>query len=225
MAAGLAFPALGEPGATLLCLGAHADDLEIGAGGTIAHLVRRHPTLRVHWKVLTSTPSRAEEARASARALLGPVDAEVEIGDLPDGRLPEHFGAVKDAIEACKSTTPTVVLAPWLGDRHQDHRLLAEVVGQTFRDHVILGYEIAKYEGDLGHPNLYVPLTEDEADAKVAHLAEHFPSQHDRQWWDEDLFRATMRLRGVECNRRWAEAFHAPKLVMRPADGDALARR
>jgi len=200
----------------VLALGAHPDDIEIGAGGTLIRLVEERPAIELHWVVLGASPARAVEARAGAQAIAGAAgQLEVVIGDLPDGRFPAHYDQLKDQVETLKAGRPDLILAPRLEDRHQDHRLLAEVVWHTFRDHLILEYEIPKYEGDLGSANLYVPLSDAHLAAKLAALGE-FPSQHGRHWFSDDTFRAVVRLRGVESNAPagWAEAFTVRKLVL-----------
>ena len=201
----------------ILALGAHPDDIEIGAGGTIARLLDEQPGAELRWVVLSASPERAAEARAAASALAGRAGRlEVEIGDLPDGRFPAHFEALKDRLEALKDEHPDLVFAPRLEDRHQDHRLLAEVAWQTFRDHLVLEYEIPKYEGDTTAANVYVPLTEAQLAAKLDVLETAFPSQRGRQWFSEATFRAVVRLRGIESNAPsgWAEAFIARKIVI-----------
>ncbi len=199
----------------MLVLGAHADDIEIGAGGTILRLLDEHPGSRVRWVVASATAERAAEARASAAAFAAAAASlDVIVGDLPDGRFPAATSAVKDLLEPLKAAPVDLIVAPHTGDAHQDHRTLAETVWQTFRDHLVVGYEIAKYDGDLGRPNLYVSLDPAIVDRKVTLLDRHFPSQHDRTWWDHEAFTAILRLRGIEAQVRYAEAFHAPKVVL-----------
>jgi LmbE family N-acetylglucosaminyl deacetylase len=213
----LLLPAPADRPLRVLALGAHPDDIEIGAGGTLARLLEERPATEVHWVVLGATAERAAEARAGASALAGRAGRlEVLIGDLPDGRFPAHFDRLKDRIEALREGRPDLILVPRLEDRHQDHRLLAEVTWQTFRDQLVLEYEIPKYEGDLGSANLYVPLTEAHVATKLAVLNGAFPSQRDRHWFSDETFRAILRLRGIESNAPsgWAEAFVARKLVI-----------
>jgi len=200
----------------VLALGAHPDDIEIGAGGTLIRLLEERPATELQWVVLGATPARAAEARAGATGIGGAAGKlEIVIGDLPDGRFPAHFDRLKDQVEALKAGQPDLVLVPRLEDRHQDHRLLAEVAWQTFRDHLLWEYEIPKYEGDLGAANVYVPLTDEHLAAKLAVLNAAFPSQHGRHWFSDETFRAVLRLRGIESNAPagWAEAFVARKLV------------
>lgn len=204
--------------ATVLCLGAHCDDIEIGCGGTLMELARRHPALKFEWLVFSGDAERAPETRAAAARILGQGrDAGVEILSFRGSYFPYLGERIKDAFEAvARRVKPQLIFTHFLADRHQDHRVIAELTWNTFRSHAILEYEIAKYEGDLQHPGIYVPLSEDIVNAKVDMLLECFPSQRRRQWFDADLFRGQMRLRGVECNApsRHAEAFHARKLIL-----------
>jgi len=205
----------------LLCLGAHADDIEIGAGGTVLTLLERHPGSHVTWAVFAGGGARAAEARASAEELLaGAASVDVHVLGLRDGFLPYQGPAAKEAFERLRealSSDPDVILTHALHDRHQDHRTLAELTWNTWRDHLVLAYEVPKYEGDLVPPNAYVPLSVDVAERKLEHLRRHFASQHGRDWYDDDTFRGLMRLRGLECRSpsRFAEAFHARKVVLR----------
>jgi LmbE family N-acetylglucosaminyl deacetylase len=152
----------------------------------------------LRWVVLTSTAERADEARTSAATLAGGAPLEASVEAFADGFLPWSGAEVKRFVEGLKGFAPDVVFTHRLEDAHQDHRLVSELTWQTFRDAVILEYEIPKYEGDLGHPNVYVPVTEELAERKVEHLQRHFPSQRGRQWFTADTFRALLRLRGIE---------------------------
>jgi LmbE family N-acetylglucosaminyl deacetylase len=202
----------------LLAVGAHADDIEIGCGASILRLVAEHPGLSVDWLVLSGHGDRAGEAADSAAAFLAGAGAtRVMIEGFRDGFFPYDGGAVKERFERLKAeVAPDLVLTHRLEDRHQDHRLVAELTWNTFRDHLILEYEIPKYEGDLGRPNLYVPVGQEHGERKVELLRKCFPSQAGRSWWSDDTFWATLRLRGIECNApgRYAEAFQARKLVL-----------
>jgi LmbE family N-acetylglucosaminyl deacetylase len=199
----------------LLVVGAHADDVEIGAGGTVLRLLAEHPGSSILWVVASAVPERAAEARASAAAFSADASSvEVIVRDLDDGRLPAASDAVKDLLESLKSRPIDVILAPHVEDAHQDHRLVAETVWQTFRHHLVASYEIPKYDGDLGRPNLFVDLDEATVQRKVDLLQAHYPSQHDRTWWGADTFRAIMRLRGIEAATRHAEGFYCRKLVI-----------
>jgi len=208
------FPHLRE----VLCLGAHADDIEIGCGGTLLKLMRDHPGLRVHWVVFSGDDRRAEEARASAeRFLQGAGRHTFTQHRFRDSYFPYEGEKIKDAVHArAAEVSPDLVFTHRQDDSHQDHRVLAELTWCAFRDHAVLEYEIPKYEGDLGRPNLLVQLTEDDARRKVEHLMSAFPSQSDKPWYTEDTFRALMRLRGLECHapERFAEGFYARKLVL-----------
>ncbi|SNT02112.1 N-acetylglucosaminyl deacetylase, LmbE family [Geodermatophilus pulveris] len=205
---------LAPPGARLdiLCVGAHPDDIEIGCGGTLLGLVGR-PATTVAGLVLTGSPERREEAGAALPEFFP--DATVRALDLPDGRLPAHWDAVKDALEECAAERrPTVVMAPRADDAHQDHRLLGELVSTVWRDALILHYEIPKWDGDFRSPNVYVRLTESDARRKVELLSRCFPSQVAREWWDDELFSGVMRLRGMESRSRYAEGFVCDKLLL-----------
>jgi LmbE family N-acetylglucosaminyl deacetylase len=207
---------LGSPGPlSLLVVGAHADDIEIGAGATILRLLEERPGSSILWVVASATPDRATEARESATAFSGAAaSVEVIVGDLPDGRLPVASMAVKDVLESVKARPIDVILAPHVEDAHQDHRVVAETVWQTFRHHLVAAYEIPKYDGDLGHPNLFVDIDEGMLQRKIDLLQAFYPSQHDRTWWGADAFRAIVRLRGIEAATRYAEAFYCRKLVL-----------
>lgn len=199
----------------LLGVGAHADDVEIGAGATILRLLAEHPGSSFLWVVASAAPDRAAEARVSAAAFsAGASSHQVIVGDLPDGRLPSASTALKDLLESVKEGQIDLVLSPRIDDAHQDHRLVAETVWQTFRNHLVVEYEIPKYDGDLGRPNLFVDIDEATLQRKIDLLQQHFPSQHQRAWWGADTFRAIARLRGVEAATRYAEAFYCRKLVL-----------
>ena len=205
-------------GMTVLALGAHPDDIELGCGGTLLQLAAA-PHTTVHHLVLTGTPERAAEARAAAGAFAGP-DVQVRTLDLPDGRLPAHWDAVKQALEdLARDLVPDLVLAPRTDDAHQDHRTLAEVVPTVFRSALVLGYEIHKQDGDRGRCNAYVPVEAEVLDRKWRLLDEHYPSQRDRAWWDREVVAGLARLRGVEARSRYAEGFWCSKAVLSIGDG------
>ena len=209
----LAVPA-GRP-LSVLVLGAHPDDIEIAAGGTLLGLAGRHPGLRVRYVLMTGTKERQEEARAAARAFTPGADLTVETHDLPEGRLPAIYGQAKEIIEAvARSLRPDIVLAPSAADAHQDHRTVGELVPTAFRDQLYLAYEIPKWDGDLTRPNMYFPLTDEIARRKFELLDKCYPSQHGRDWWGEETFLALARLRGIECRAHYAEAFTCTKLVI-----------
>jgi LmbE family N-acetylglucosaminyl deacetylase len=201
---------------SVLCLGAHADDIEIGAGATILSWIASGAELDIHWCVASAGGVRAVEAEASARDFLeGAARATIELGAFRDAYLPYDGAAVKEWVDAQKARMrPDVVLTHWSGDAHQDHRLVSELAWNVFRDSVILEYEIPKWDGDLGRPNVYQPVEETELARKIALLERHFGSQRSKVWFDAETFRGLARIRGVECRARYAEAFFARKLVL-----------
>ena len=200
---------------SILFLGAHPDDVEIGCGATIRRIARLHPDVEMRIIVLTSTEERAAEAKSAAQRFVGNADAVTTLG-FRDGHLPWAGSPLKDALtEAASGATPDVGLTHHRGDFHQDHRLVGELAWQLFRDATILEYEIPKWDGDLGRPNLYVPADAEDAEFKLRQLPLAFPSQTVKPWFDDELLRGLMRIRGMECKAasRYAEAFHASKLV------------
>jgi LmbE family N-acetylglucosaminyl deacetylase len=213
----LPLPAPGAAPLRVLALGCHSDDIEIGCGGTLLALKASGRPLDVRWIVFSTLAERREEARASAEELLEGVErTQVVLHDFRDGFLPYAGAAAKEAVEAAKDFDPDVIFTHQRHDLHQDHRLLCELTWNTFRDHLILEYEIPKYEGDLGHPNLFVLLEAEHCQRKIELLRKCFPSQADRSWFSDDTFWALLRLRGVESGGpgRFAEAFTARKLVL-----------
>lgn len=213
----ISFPLAAPEGRPLsvLALGAHPDDIEIAAGGTLLSLAERHPGLHVRYVLMTGMQERQLEARAAARAFTPGAELEVELHDLPDGRLPAVWGQVKEILAVlARSVHPDVILAPSPGDAHQDHRTVGELVPTAFRDQLYLGYEVPKWDGDLARPNTYFPLSDEIAHRKIELLDKSYPSQHGRDWWDEETFLALARLRGMECRARYAEAFACAKLVI-----------
>jgi LmbE family N-acetylglucosaminyl deacetylase len=217
----LAFPS--SPGVRrVLAIGCHSDDIEIGCGATILELVERNPEVEVTWVVLCGTEERGLEAKASAeRFLAGAAKATVQVLSYPDGFLPTIAADVKRSFEALKPVEPDLVFTHTLDDRHQDHRLACELSWNTFRDHLILEYEIPKYDGDLGRPNVFVPVRESTAREKARLVVEGFPTQAGKHWFDEDVLLGLMRLRGMECRapERYAEAFHGRKLPLTLGEG------
>jgi LmbE family N-acetylglucosaminyl deacetylase len=200
---------------SVLAIGAHPDDIEIAAGGTLLTLAQRHPGLVLRYMLLTGTPERQREARTAARAFAPGADLGIDLHDLPDGRLPAVYGQVKEAMEdTARVFKPDVVLAPSPDDAHQDHRTVGELVPTAFRDQVVLSYEIPKWDGDFARPNAYVHLTSEIARRKVELLDKCYPSQVGRDWWGEETFLGLARLRGVECRTRYAEAFTCTKLII-----------
>jgi LmbE family N-acetylglucosaminyl deacetylase len=202
----------------VLAIGCHADDIEIGCGGTILSLTRARSNLEVTWVVLAAPGGRADEARSSAAAFLADAGASsVRVHGLRDGFLPYLGGEAKELFEDLKDVRPDVVFTHVRDDLHQDHRLACELTWNTFRDHLILEYEIPKYDGDLGAPNVFVPLEESLVEEKLRLLRECYPSQHGKHWFDDELFRGLLRLRGMESVTRYAEAFICRKLRLRVA--------
>ena len=210
----LAFDALRGGRPVLLCLGAHCDDIEIGCGGTLLRLRERLPDAEIHWVVFSSDERRQLETLESARRFLGEEGLDrVQIHGFRDGFLPWEGQRVKALFERLKGQIePDAIFTHAVHDRHQDHRLVGELTWNTWRDHLILEYEIPKYEADLGRPNAYVPLHPGIAERKVKTLLEVYASQTVRPWFDAETLRGLMRLRGVECRQPFAEAFHARKL-------------
>jgi LmbE family N-acetylglucosaminyl deacetylase len=203
---------------TVLCLGAHADDIEIGCGGTILRLLTERPALRIHWVVFSAEGPRAYEARASARAFLtGAIKPKVIVKRFRTSFFPYQGEAIKKYFEELKNLVhPDLIFTHYQQDRHQDHRVLSEFTWNTFRNQLILEYEIPKFDGDLGQPNVFIPLEREFCQAKVKAITRCFKTQTDKHWFTDDTFLALMRLRGVECvsRTRYAEAFYGRKLVI-----------
>ena len=199
----------------LVLLGAHCDDVPLGAGGVVLTLCRSRPGLRVRVLVLSGgATAREDEERAALAAFCPGADLEVTVLDVPDGRLPAHWDRAKEALEAFRRTCePDLVLAPGRHDDHQDHRGLARLVPTVFRDHLALGYEILKAEPDLAQPAVLWPLDPEVVDEKSRLLHAHYPSQTHRAWFDDEAFRGLARVRGVQCGARYAEGFHPTRLV------------
>ena len=201
----------------VLALGAHADDIEIGCGGTLLRLASKFRDLEVLWVVFSATNERAAEARASADAFLaGAAHARVIVRNHRDGFLPYAGSAVKDEFETFKKEfVPDLVLTHYRNDLHQDHRLISELTWNTFRDHLILEYEIPKYDGDIGTPNFFVQLDAAQCRQKVDNILRCFTSQRGKAWFTEDTFYAMLRLRGLESNaaEKYAEAFYCRKII------------
>src|SRR5262245_17782688 len=203
---------------SVLCLGAHSDDIEIGAGATLLSMAERGVRLKVHWCVLSGIKAREAEARASAAEFLsGTAEAKVEVMSFSDGFFPQHGEAIKSWFEGLKSRVDAdIILTHYRDDAHQDHREVCRLTWNTFRDHCILEYEIPKWDGDLGQPNLYVPISAEVLRRKIELLKVHFGSQRSKQWFDSEVFLGLARLRGMECRapERYAEAFFARKLLV-----------
>jgi LmbE family N-acetylglucosaminyl deacetylase len=211
----LQLPLRAERPLSVLAIGAHPDDIEIGAGGTLLTLAENQPGLRVRYVVLTGTPERQLEARTAAAAFIPKADLTIDMHDLPEGRLPVVWGRVKDILEdLARKSTPDLILAPSRSDAHQDHRTIGEILPTVFRNHLFLSYEVPKWDGDLGRPSVYVPLGSDMAHRKLELLHKCFPSQASRDWWDDEVFLGLARLRGMECRAPYAEAFTCTKSVI-----------
>jgi LmbE family N-acetylglucosaminyl deacetylase len=203
----------------VLCLGAHSDDIEIGCGGTLLYLRSVLPRLKFHWVVLCSSGIRAKEALKAAELFAAGCEKQVILKDYRDGFLPHQWGELKEFFEQMKNqVNPDLIFTHWHGDAHQDHRLVSELTWNTFRNHLILEYEIPKYDGDLGRPNLFVPLEASFYEHKIDHVSAAFQSQHTKQWFDRQTFLGLMRIRGVESNSPsgYAEGFYARKIVVTP---------
>lgn len=206
---------------TVLCLGAHADDIEIGCGGTLLSLLEERRAVRVHWVVLSGHGPRAAEARRSARRVLRGTRAwAVQVEGFRDGFLPYEGAAVKEVFERLKPVNPDLIFTHYRHDLHQDHRVVCDLTWNTFRDHAILEYEIPKYDGDLGRPNVFVPISDRIRRRKIRLLMSAFPSQSRKRWYSPSTFEGLMRIRGIECAAPdgYAEAFHGRKLIVRTTD-------
>jgi LmbE family N-acetylglucosaminyl deacetylase len=203
---------------TILCLGAHADDIEIGAGGTILSLIESGVRLNVHWCVLSAGALRAAEAVASAEAfLVGSLSSKVEVADFEDSCFPAHSRSIKQwLLDTRGRVLPDVIFTHARSDAHQDHREVNQLTWNVFRDHLVLEYEIPKWDGDLCQPNAYVPLTADILDRKITLLHNHFGTQRSKDWFDRETFAGLARLRGMECRapEHCAEAFTLRKATI-----------
>ena len=201
----------------ILCVGAHSDDIEIGCGGTLLRLLRASNDLEIMWVVFSAEGSRSREAKQSAEALLhGVKKKRIVVKQFEGSFFPFHGARIKSYFETLKAFRPDLVFTHYRDDRHQDHRVLSDLAWNTFRNHLILEYEIPKYDGDLGIPNVFVQLDEDICRRKAAHLCKYFQTQGNRHWFSEDTFLGLMRLRGIECaaGTKYAEAFYGRKIVV-----------
>jgi LmbE family N-acetylglucosaminyl deacetylase len=200
----------------VLCLGAHSDDIEIGCGATILNLTRSRRRLDVRWVVWSASGTRASEARRGARRFLGQKAGDaIQLHAFRDGYFPAEFSAIKDSFETlAREFRPDVVFTHARDDRHQDHRVISDLTWNTFRNQIILEYEIPKWDGDLGQPNFFVPVSRSIALRKTKALIEVFGTQRSKDWFSEETFLGLMRLRGMECRapEAYAEAFHARKI-------------
>jgi LmbE family N-acetylglucosaminyl deacetylase len=204
--------------AHILCLGAHSDDIEIGCGGAILRLAEEYPCAVFHWVVFSADGEREAEARRAAVLFAGPARLRGPLlKQFRDGFLPFVGTEIKTVFEELKSMiSPDLIFTPSRKDAHQDHRLIGELTWNTFRDHLVLEYEIPKYDGDLGQPSIFVPLTVEQYQRKIEHLMACFPSQQSKSWFEPETFLSLMRLRGMECNAAtgYAEAFYCRKAVL-----------
>lgn len=201
----------------VLCLGAHCDDVEIGMGGTLAQLAAARPDVRIEVCVLTGNDTRTPETTAAIGELMGDHrDFGLEVKQFRNGHFPWHATDIKAHIETYKAFDPQLVFTHYRHDHHQDHRTVSELTANTFRNHLVLEYEILKYDGDLGNPGIFVPLTRDQLKAKVDTLMRCFASQLDKQWFTPDVFEAMARIRGVHgaCDTGLAEAFYNHKMTL-----------
>jgi LmbE family N-acetylglucosaminyl deacetylase len=202
----------------VLCLGAHCDDIEIGCGGTILQLLSVRPHLEIHWIIYSSSPKRAEEARKSASAFLEEVrHKSITIHEFRDGFFPFQGAEIKENFEALKEQLkPDIIFTHYREDLHQDHRTISDLTWNSFRDHVIFEYEIPKYDGDFGAPNLFAPLPKGVCQRKVETILDCFASQREKGWFSPELFFAALRIRGMEANAPtgYAEAFYCRKAVI-----------
>lgn len=203
---------------SVAAIGAHCDDILIGAGATLMQIAQHNPDVVVHALVLTGADTEREtEEKNAFAAVLPHVDIRMTVAGLPDGRLPDHWGESKRHLAEFRSTCePDLVLGPQRNDYHQDHRLLGELIPTEFRAHLVLGYEILKWEADLPNPTLFVEIPDEIAHQKAELLWRCYPSQSERDWFDTEAFLGLMRVRGVQCRARYAEAFVAEKAVVSP---------
>lgn len=202
---------------TILCFGAHSDDIEIGCGGTLLQFKKTYRKLKLHWVVFSASGMRSQEAARAAELFTPDCDKEIVLREYRDGFLPYSGVEVKDFFEEIKGRVdPDLIFTHWQGDAHQDHRLISELTWNTYRNHLILEYEVPKYDGDLGRPNVFVPLEAPLYERKVEYLLEAFESQRAKPWFDREIFLGLMRIRGMESNSPsgYAEAFYARKMVI-----------
>ena len=208
---------------TILCLGAHADDIEIGCGGTILKFLAERPGLKVVWVVFSASGPRRAEAKASAQTFLaGTARSKIVVKRFRDGFFPYQGEAIKEFFEELKTMVePDLVFSHYRDDRHQDHRVLSDFTWNTFRNNLILEYEIPKFDGDLSQPNVFVPLETKICEKKVTAISRCFKTQKNKHWFTDDTFFGLMRLRGIECggNTKYAEAFYGRKLVLGGSKG------
>ncbi len=207
-----------KPLRTVLCLGAHCDDIEIGCGGTVLKLIQQYPDLQFHWVIFSSDPQRAREAQESAALFLaGAGSRQVIVKDFKNSFFPYVGEQIKNYFEELRrAVQPDLIFTHYRHDLHQDHRLIADLTWNSFRDHLILEYEILKYDGDIGAPNFFVELDETLCRRKLDHLMRCYRTQREKHWFTEDAFLSLLRIRGIEANSsgRYAEAFYCKKAVI-----------
>jgi LmbE family N-acetylglucosaminyl deacetylase len=201
----------------VLCLGAHSDDIEIGCGGAVLSLIERYPGVQFSWIVFSARGIRKSEAECAARLFTAGANVQTTFHEFQDGFLPFHGAEVKARFEEMKQLpSPDLIFTHYREDAHQDHRLICELTWNTFRNHTILEYEIPKYDGDLGKPGVFLPISDHVCRRKVDYLYRAFESQRQKHWFCRETFFALMRLRGVECvsSSGYAEAFYCRKITL-----------
>jgi LmbE family N-acetylglucosaminyl deacetylase len=199
----------------ILCLGAHSDDIEIGCGGTILKLIRQQPGIEFLWFVLSANAERRDEAEKSASDFLREAGAsEIAFGDFRESYFPDQWAAIKDSMDQLKAKfDPDIVFTHYRSDRHQDHRTVSDLTWNAYRNHLILEYEVPKYDGDLGQPNVFVPLNPELCSIKTELIQKNFLSQSAKHWFRTDTFMSLLRIRGIECATAYAEAFYCRKMI------------
>ena len=214
----LQFPRPAHAPCRILCLGAHSDDIEIGCGGTVLTLLDAYPHAEFYWVVFSADQQRACEARNSANSFLRRAQVkQIVVKDFRESFFPYVGMAIKEYFgQLQRDCSPDLIFTHYRNDLHQDHRLISEMTWTTFRNHLILEYEIPKYDGDLGVPNFFVPLSESLYRKKLQYILDSFRSQHNKAWFEQETFLALLRLRGMECNApsKYAEAFYSRKAVL-----------
>jgi LmbE family N-acetylglucosaminyl deacetylase len=207
-----------KPTGWVLCLGAHSDDIEIGCGGTILRLTQEYPDLKFYWVVFGASGRRVEEARASAEEFLAPVkEKRIFVEGFRDSFFPYQGADIKEYFEGLKrEIDPTLIFTHTRNDLHQDHREICQLTWNSYRNHLILEFEIPKYDGDLGSPNFFVHLDKEQTQQKAAAIMKHFRTQENKDWFTDETFLALMRIRGIESKapKGYAEAFYGRKIVI-----------
>jgi LmbE family N-acetylglucosaminyl deacetylase len=200
----------------ILCVGAHSDDIEIGCGGTILKLIDQNPDIEIYWSVFSAPGDRRQEAEKSARDFLGGARASrIQFFEFHESYFPDQWASIKSVFEQLRmECDPDLIFTHFRDDRHQDHHILSDLAWNAFRNHLILEYEVFKYDGDLAQPNVYVPLEEKIGRLKVETILRNFKTQASKHWFTEDAFLGLLRIRGIECVSRYAEAFYCRKLIL-----------